>query len=306
MKETVEVCGHFIARLRVPISIGSDIRPEDFESLRLQDEESWVMIRPAETDSTDYDPEDGNPPELADLTVWITKDTQLYRDASGTARLTPEDKQGFENSLVAYIGRLMQAIRRQTGQWRLDVHFPVSSYRYTFFYQDVELESGQTAPEYIRAGISIRDFINPMLPAAWNQLADTLDNPMPPLPHRDLLFDARVLRSQLRHNDAALYAGIAGELLLEQLHSIAPAKVGWLCAKRPGKKPPTAGLGWLIREMKQIAPSVGLDWDALDTLLRYRNAVAHGDPIPLGRKQATDAIAIAEDIARIVEAIAAC
>lgn len=306
MEEKVEVRGHFNARLRVPIAVESDIRPEDFESLLLQDEGSRVMIRPAETEPTEYDPEEGVPPDLAHLTIWITRYAQLHLDASGNLRLTREERRGFEDSLVATVGGLMQVIRRRTTQWHLDARFPISYYDYSFFYQDIELESGRKSPAYILEGISFRDLIEPMTPEEWNHLADVLANPVPSLRHRDMLCDARVRRSQLRHNDAALYAAIAGELLLEELHRIAPTKVGWLCVKEPREQKPRDGLGWLIDEMERVAPCIGLDWGALKRLNKYRRAVAHGDPIALSRKEATDAINIADDIARIVEAFAAC
>lgn len=290
----------FNVRLRAPVCIGYDIQPEDFESLSLRVGDSYVVIRPAETVPVGDDPESLETPGLSQLAVWVTRDTELSTDDKGTFRVSAAEKDNLEDVLLETITRLIRALKRRTRQWHLDTRYPVSFYRCTLFYQDTELEEFGALPDYVKRSITFRDLLEPMPPETWNELAGTLDNSAPLPAYYELLCDAKVFRSQLRYNDSVLYAAIACELTLEHLH--AETLAGGVPSVRHRKKPERSGGGSLTQEIRRLAPSIGLNWDDLESLFHHRNAVAHGDPVSLDRRDADQAISTAEAVVQILDA----
>lgn len=295
-----EIQGRFTARLREPITLETEVRPADFISLHLTSAASRVVIRPAETPETDYDPEFPEPPGISVLTVLVTRRSQL--DNAGQSTIPRDEKQRFEDILIEAITRLLQLVKLRASQWHIDTRHPVAFYTSAYFHQATLLESDDhwRLPAYTRGSITFRDLIEPMTPAMWNQLADTIDSLPPPLAYFEFICEAKVLRSRVRYNDSILYAGVACELVLEQLHA-SILSAGKLAAE-PRKRPKTSGAGWLKCEIHRLAPLIDLNWDALQVLLDGRNAVAHGDPVTFSYQDADSSIDTATAMAKLLEA----
>ena len=306
-----KVIGQFDVTLPVAISVGTELLNATPNPCTFQIQDSEISISPLEyTEAVYYEEHDEwELPRLTEIRVWITRPTPVQTDDQGCHRLSGDSEADFERELVEATRRVVSAVKQRIGQWDVDTRHPVYSYSYRYFYADISVSTdwplasrSKAMPEYAKGMITFQTH-GEVTGEVWQQVIDDTKSPVNLPFYDELLYDAMTLRMSMRYDAAVLYAAIAVELMLETacgllLKTNDNLDEGQIDVKLRGRKIPA-----LVKMIRRLEPSLGIDESGIRRTAKLRNKIAHGEPCTVTPDDMSTALKTAHSLRRDLAAI---
>ena len=296
-----KVQGQFDVSLPVAIDAAPDLQQSSLAPCHLEIEGSNVAILPLNVTEATVSDGDYEAPKLTDIRVWITRQIDLD-GAPEKAHLPLDEERTFERILVKATRRFVTLVKQKTNQWDLDTRHPVYAYNYEYSLSDIPLatqwpiqKGTKRMPEYARGMITF-DLHRGLTRDNWQQVANEVSGPVSVPFHTELLNEAKVFRSHMRYDSAALYAAISVELMLEAASRKLLGEERGLSEKQCIAKVSGLNKPRLLKLIYELDPCLPVNFESVKKLFRLRNQIAHGKTPIVAWQEAKEAIRTAEQL----------
>lgn len=305
---TKKIQGQFDATLPIAIYVSPEILRPDLDPCQFHIDDSRVSIWPLKFTEPMYDEEhdEWELPRLVGIRVWITRSVTFETDDNAGLQLARHEEKNIEGILIAVTRQFVAAVRKSTGQWDLDTRHPVHSYSYKYFHADMPVDTerpfasgNRSMPEYHWGSIVTRtsDLVGELTKEIWQQVSVDFKPPVEPPFYEELLYDAKLFRySRMRYDAAALYAGIAVELMLERSYARLLIDRCDMPPQEAQEKVAATKRRQLVKEIRTLQPDLVLDEPSVRLVADLRNRVAHGDGNHVTWEETDDAMRAADDL----------
>lgn len=307
------ILGEFDVTLTKPIEFHPGITLGILAPCHFQIEDYDITLSALKiVDAITFDyPDDYDTAKLTDLKICITR---KVTDQQNKVSLSDQEKSEFERVLIKAIRQFIGVVMRKTNQWDIDIKHPVNSYSPSYSIDDIPItvtfplkKGHQRMPEYAhgRFSISASDRYSDITEDDWEEITRDLKSGVTLLPYEEILYDAKTFRSIMRYDVAALLAGIAIELVLENVCTKLLKTNRNLSQKECEACLKNKGLDSLIKLVKQLDHTLVLDIEALTKVRNLRNKIAHGEQLEVTSAEANKAIRTAEQLLNNLRSILA-
>lgn len=297
----IKVQGQFDVSLPVAIDAAPELQQSSLALCHLEVTGSNVTILPLNVTEATVSDGDYEAPKLTEIRVWITRQINLD-GAPEKAHLPLDEERIFERILVEATRRFITLVKQNTNQWDLDTRHPVYAYNYEYSLSDIPLatqwpiqKGTKRMPEYARGMITF-DLHRGLTADIWQQVANEVSGPVSVPFHTELLNEAKVFRSQMRYDTAALYAAISAELMLEKACVRLLGEQRHLSEAQCVKKVEGKGISKLLKLLQDLRPSLSVNSKDMEDLRNLRNKIAHGKAPFITWQEAKKAISTAEKL----------
>lgn len=308
-----EVVGHFEVTLPVAVSVAPELKTAALDPCEFTVDGSRASILPHEfTEAVHYeDIDEWELPKLVGLRVWITRSSNLEEDDQGRKVLSRDEEQAFEGILIEAVKRFVSVVKHQIGQWDLDTRHPVHSYNYRYLHADSSVntswplsEGSKRMPEYALGMISFETY-GEVTAEVWKSVNENVVTPMHAPPYEELLHDATTFRGSMRYDTAALFAGMAIELMLEAACKALLQKKGRLDDKQCDAILADRRMPSLISLVRRLDSSLAIDSKGIQKTFTLRNRIAHGKVLDVTSSEMTNALRTAHSLRRDLRTVLA-
>lgn len=295
---------------KIPIQVTHEFKPGSVGPFVAKIEASNISIWPQKIPQIPFDYEYPDT-TIEELRVFISRPAILAEDGT----LPEEQKKTFVCHLIEATQRLVTATKARTKQWDLDIQHPIKWYKYKYFYQDEIVgtcwplgEGFRKTPGYIVGSVTTdaAGVIGLLSPQSWEQLTEGSIN----IPeYEERIADARVFKSLMHYEAAILYFAMAAELMVIEATQtlVDEEKIDGGPLYYSNCVPKTRKM---MEALAKFDPSLRDKFDpslrelmgcrelkeCFNTLLNWRNELAHGSSLPEADHRVTQALAITSRI----------